>query len=61
MPVVLAAQEAEIRRIEVQSQPKQIVQETLSWKYPSWKKANGVAQSEGPELKPQYHKKKKKL
>jgi hypothetical protein len=32
MPVILATQEAEIRRIEVQSQPREIVQETLSWK-----------------------------
>jgi hypothetical protein len=29
-PVILATQEAEIRRIMVQSQPKQIVLETLS-------------------------------
>jgi hypothetical protein len=33
MPVILATQEAEIRRIAVQSQPKQIVHETLSQKY----------------------------
>jgi hypothetical protein len=32
MPVILATQEAEIRRIEVQSQPRQIVCETLSQK-----------------------------
>jgi hypothetical protein len=32
MPVILASREAEIRRIEVQSQPRQIVQETLSLK-----------------------------
>jgi hypothetical protein len=32
MPVILATQEAEIRRITVQSQPRQIVQETLSQK-----------------------------
>jgi hypothetical protein len=31
-PVILATQEAEIRRIIVQSQPSQIVQETLSRK-----------------------------
>jgi hypothetical protein len=37
MPVILAAQEAEIRRITVQSQPGQIVCETLSQKYPSLK------------------------
>jgi hypothetical protein len=30
MPVILATQEAEIRRITVQSLPRQIVQETLS-------------------------------
>jgi hypothetical protein len=32
MPVILATQEAEIRRILVQSQPRQIVHETLSQK-----------------------------
>jgi hypothetical protein len=32
MPVILATQEAEIKRIEVQSQPRQIVQEILSQK-----------------------------
>jgi hypothetical protein len=32
MPVILATQEAEIRRIKVWSQPGQIVQETLSQK-----------------------------
>jgi hypothetical protein len=37
-PVILATQEAEIRRIAVQSQPGQIVRETLSQKYPSQKK-----------------------
>jgi hypothetical protein len=36
--VSLATQEAEIRRIKVQSQPGQIVHETLSQKYPSQKK-----------------------
>jgi hypothetical protein len=30
MPIILATQEAEIRRIVVQSQPRQIVLETLS-------------------------------
>jgi hypothetical protein len=34
-PVILATQEAETRRIEVWSQPRQIVRETLSWKNPS--------------------------
>jgi hypothetical protein len=32
MPVILATQEAEIRRIAVRSQPRQIVLETLSGK-----------------------------
>jgi hypothetical protein len=38
MPVILATQEAEIRRIEVRSQPRHIVPETLSRKNPSHKK-----------------------
>jgi hypothetical protein len=37
MPVILASQETEIRRIAVQSQPWQIVCETLSRKHPSQK------------------------
>jgi hypothetical protein len=38
MPIILATHEAEIRRIKVQSQPQQIVQETLSRKtHPSQK------------------------
>jgi hypothetical protein len=37
MPVILATQETEIRRIEVRSQPRQIVGEILSQKYPSQK------------------------
>jgi hypothetical protein len=59
--VIVAIQEAEIRRIMVWSQPRQIVQETLSQKNPSHKKrAGGVAQGVGPEFKPQDRKKKKK-
>jgi hypothetical protein len=42
-PVILATLEAEIRRIVIQSQTGQIVQETLSRKYPSQKRADGVA------------------
>jgi hypothetical protein len=38
MPVILATQVAENRRIAVQSQPRQIVRETLSRKSPSQKK-----------------------
>jgi hypothetical protein len=53
-PVILATQEAEIRRIAVHSQPGQIICETLSRKNPSPKRACGVAQGVGPEFKPQY-------
>jgi hypothetical protein len=59
-PVILATQEADIRRIVVQSQPRQTVQETLSWKNTSQKRAGGVAQSVGLEFKPKYLQKKKK-
>jgi hypothetical protein len=34
MPVILTTQEAEVRRIMFQSQPGQIVRETLSRKHP---------------------------
>jgi hypothetical protein len=50
---------AEIRRIVVQSQPGQIVRETLSQKTLHKNRAGGVAQGEGREFKPQYWKKKK--
>jgi hypothetical protein len=59
-PIILATQEAEIRRIVVLNQPGKIVRETLSRRSPSQKRAGGVAQGEGPEFKPQYCKKKKK-
>jgi hypothetical protein len=58
MPGILATQKAEIRRIMVQSQPRQIVCETLSQKNPSQKMAGGEAQGVGPEFKPQYSKNK---
>jgi hypothetical protein len=35
MPIILVTQEAEIRRIKVQIQPREIVRETLSQKNPS--------------------------
>jgi hypothetical protein len=54
-PVILATQEADIRRITVWSQPRQIVHETLSQKAPSQKSTGGVAQGVDPEFKPQYH------
>jgi hypothetical protein len=60
MPVILATEEAEIRRISARSQPWQIVHKILSRKYPSQKSAGGVAQDVGPEFKIQYGKKKKK-
>jgi hypothetical protein len=42
MPVILATQEAEIRRITVQSQPGQVSRPYLE-KNPSQKRAGGVA------------------
>jgi single-stranded DNA-specific DHH superfamily exonuclease len=57
--MILATQEAEIRRIEVRSQPGQILRETLSRKHPLQKRTGGVAQGVGPEFKPQNCKKKK--
>jgi hypothetical protein len=60
MPVILPTQEAEIRRIAIQSQPGQIVSETLSQKTLHKNRACGVAQGEGPEFKPQYHGKQNK-
>jgi ribosomal protein L44E len=56
----MLATQAEIRRIAVQSQPRQVVQETLSQENSSQKRAGGVAQDVDSEFKPQYHKKKKK-
>jgi hypothetical protein len=61
MLVYLATQDAEIRRIRVQSQTRQIVRETLSQKKKkkkSQERAGGVAQGVGPEFKAQCHKKK---
>jgi hypothetical protein len=61
MPVILVTQEAEIRRITVRNQPRQIDHETLSRKNSSQKRAGGVAQGVGPEFKPSTAKKKEKL
>jgi hypothetical protein len=44
MPVIVAIQEAETRRITVQDQPGQTVYEILSQKYPIQTRAGGVAQ-----------------
>jgi hypothetical protein len=50
MPVNLATQEVEIRRISVQSQPRA----NSSWdpisKMPNKKRTGGVAEDEGPEF-----------
>jgi hypothetical protein len=57
-PVILSTQETEIRRIEVQSQPGQIVRrDNISKKK---QRAGGVVQDVGLEFKLLYHKKKKK-
>jgi hypothetical protein len=58
MPVILATQEADIRRIMVRGQPEQIVHKTLSRTNSTQKRAGGVAQGVGPEFKPQYNQKK---
>jgi hypothetical protein len=49
-PVILATQEAEIRKITIRSQPGQIVLEILSGKPPHRSRAGGVAQGEDPEV-----------
>jgi hypothetical protein len=54
MPVILATQEAEIRRITVQANPHQIVHKTLSRKSPLQKWAGRVVQGVNPAFKPQY-------
>jgi hypothetical protein len=52
-PIILATQEAGIKRILVQ--PGQIVHKTLSWKYPTHTKKRRWAQGVGPKFKSQYH------
>jgi hypothetical protein len=59
--VILATQEAGIRRITVRSQPWANSLRGPILKNPSQKRAGGVAQGVGPEFKPQYCQKKKKL
>jgi hypothetical protein len=60
-PIILATQEAEIRRIVIQTLPQRnrFTSPSLE-KNLHKKRAGGVAQGVGPEFKPQYHKKKKK-
>jgi hypothetical protein len=62
VPVIPAIQEADIRKIVVQSHPGQIVHETLSRKTLHKNRAGGVVQGEGPEFNLQYntHKKENK-
>jgi hypothetical protein len=57
MPVILATQEAEIRKIEIQSQPDKIVQVALFRKNPSQRSAGGMVRAVGSDFKSQYHKK----
>jgi urea transporter len=59
-PVILATQEAEIRTSWFEAIPGQIVHSTRSRKALHNNRAGRVAQGEGTEFKPQYHKKKKK-
>jgi hypothetical protein len=54
MAVILATQEARIRRIAVRSPP------LGKKKNPSQNMADGVAQGVGPEFKPQYCRKKRR-
>jgi hypothetical protein len=44
MPIILVTQEAEIRRILIQGQSTQTVNETISPKYPTQKRTGGVTQ-----------------
>jgi hypothetical protein len=59
-PVVLAMQEAEIRRIKVQRAWANSSVRPYPEKILHKKRAGGVVQAVGPEFKPQYHQKKKK-
>jgi hypothetical protein len=58
MPVILVVQEAEIRKITVQSQPWQIVCETLSQKYPSLKGLVEWLKVKALSLRPSFTRKK---
>jgi hypothetical protein len=64
MHIILATQEAEIRRIAVQSQPGQIVHETLSWKNPTkkgwWSGSSGTCTCVA-SMRPWVQTEKKKL
>jgi hypothetical protein len=61
IPVILATHEAEIRRIKIQSQPGQNTSRDPISKNPITKKrAGGVVQDLGPQLKPWHSRKKRK-
>jgi DNA repair photolyase len=66
-PVILATKEAEIRRIMLKlaqassSERPYLKKHFTKKKKKKKKRAGGVAQGEGPEFKPQYCKKKKKM
>jgi hypothetical protein len=59
MPVIPPTQEERLGGSWFETNPGQIVHKTVSGRNPS-QKAGNVAQGVGPELKSQYHKKKKK-
>jgi hypothetical protein len=61
MPIILASQEAEIRRVAVQSQPGQIVSGTLSQKKSITKKGLVEWPKVNCEFKSQHCQKKKKV
>jgi hypothetical protein len=62
MPVILATQEAEIRQITVQSQPRQnSSQDRILKKKKNHEKGLVEWLKVGPEFKPQHCKKKKKM
>jgi hypothetical protein len=64
-PVILAIQETEIRRSNLQSQPGQIVHETLSPKYPpqkglvDWIKVKALSSRPGTKKKKKKERKEK--
>jgi hypothetical protein len=58
-PVILATREAEIRRIMVRSQPRQIVRETLSQNTLHKNRAGRVAQGKDHGFKPRVQQQKK--
>jgi hypothetical protein len=53
-PIILATQEAEIKRLLIRSQPGKIVCETLSQQYPTLKRDGRLAQVVEPLLSRQF-------